>query len=98
MQGIEVRNSIEGEQPSLAIDDELPVPVLAGDLDDPRISIAPVVATSGDQTDAIALAFEAETVAVVFSLRRADSTSPAKPLGFLHQFLTRLDHRRHLLR
>jgi hypothetical protein len=42
MQGIEARDAVEGEQYSLAIDDELLAPVLGRGLDDPRIAVGPV--------------------------------------------------------
>jgi hypothetical protein len=40
--------------------------VLARRLDDPRVSVGPVVAPLGDQADAVAVALQPETVAVIF--------------------------------
>ena len=72
MQGAEVRDAVEGEQHGLAVDDELLMPVLARDLDDPRIAVAPVGAAARDQADAIPLALEAKTIAVVLHFVQPD--------------------------
>ena len=72
MPGIEARDAVEGEQYSLAIDDELLAPVLGRGLDDPRIAVGPSVAAPRDQTDAIPVTLEAEALAVIFDFMQSD--------------------------
>ena len=76
-------DAVESKQHGLAMDDELPMPVLEGDLDYPRISVAPVVATSRDQAYAIALAFEAEAAAIVLQFVQPDRATGTEdaPVG-----------------
>src|SRR5215831_9764524 len=72
VQGVEVSDAVDPKQHGHAIDHELPEPLLACGLDDPRIAVAPVGAASGDQTDAIPDALEAAAVAVVFHFVEPD--------------------------
>jgi hypothetical protein len=60
VQGVEVGDAIDTEHDRLAVNDELPMPVLARRLDDPGIAIGPVVRASGDQANAIPIALQAE--------------------------------------
>ena len=53
---------------ALAIEDELLLPVLQRGLDNPGISLGPVVAATGDQPNTIGIALEAEAVAVILDL------------------------------
>ena len=58
---------------------ELPIEPLLADLarrlDDPRVSLRPVIAAAGDQPDAIAIALNAETEAVLLDLVKPFRTS-----------------------
>jgi hypothetical protein len=63
VQDVEVSDAVDTEHDSLAVNDELPMPVLKRRLDDPGIAIGPVVAASGDQANATAVALQAETPA-----------------------------------
>jgi len=58
---------------SSGLADGLPLPVIAGGLDDPGVTLGPIVAALGDQPDAIAVPLEAQAIAVVFDL--------VKPVG-----------------
>ena len=67
---------------SLAVDDELLLAVLEGCLDNPRISLGPVMAIAGNQSDAIAVPFNTEAVAVILDfMERAFERSSAPPRG-----------------
>jgi hypothetical protein len=68
VQGVEVGDAIDAKHHGLAIDHELPVPVLARCLDDPRVAVRPVVATARNQAHAFAVPLQPEAVAVVFDL------------------------------
>jgi len=59
VQGAEIGDAIDTEHDRLAVNDELPMPVLQRRLDDPGIAIGPVIAASGDQANAIPLALQA---------------------------------------
>jgi hypothetical protein len=59
VQGVEISDAVDTEHDSLAVNDKLPMPVLQRGLDDPGIAIGPVVAASGDQSNAIPLALQA---------------------------------------
>jgi hypothetical protein len=69
MQGVKIGDAIDAQDDSLAIDDKLLYAVLACRLDDPRIAVGPVVAAARDQPDAVAVALDAEAVAVVFDCK-----------------------------
>jgi hypothetical protein len=57
VQAIEIGDAVDAdEQHGLAIDHELPVPVLQRSLDDPRKATGPVVAAPRDQAHAITVA------------------------------------------
>jgi len=60
VQCAEVGDGIDTEHDSLAVNDELLMPVLKRRLDDPGIAIGPVVRASGNQ--AISVALQAEAV------------------------------------
>jgi hypothetical protein len=47
MKRIEIGNAVDAKDDSLAIDDELLLPVLQRSLDNPRIAVRPVVARRG---------------------------------------------------
>lgn len=51
---------------SLPVNDKLLLAVLERGLDDPVISVGPVVAVPGDQAHPVAVALKAQAVAVVF--------------------------------
>ena len=65
---VEVGDAIDAKHHGLAIDHELPVPVLARCLDNPRVAVRPVVATARNQAHAFAVPLQPEAVAVVFDL------------------------------
>jgi hypothetical protein len=65
MQRVEVRDAVNAEHYSLAIEHKLPMSVLQRGLDDPGIPIGPVVTASGDQARAVTVALQAEAIAVV---------------------------------
>jgi hypothetical protein len=67
VQGVEVGDAAEAEHDCLAVDDELPMPVLQRRLDDPREAIGPVVRAARDQANAIPVALQAQALAVVFT-------------------------------
>src|SRR5262252_7902057 len=71
VQGVKVSDAVDPKQHGHAIDHELPEPLLACGLDDPRIAVAPVVAAPRDQANAIPIALQAEAIAVI--LRGANS-------------------------
>jgi hypothetical protein len=52
MQRVELRDAVNAEHYSLAIEHKLPMSVLQRGLDDPGIPIGPVVTASGDQARA----------------------------------------------
>jgi hypothetical protein len=56
VQRLEVGNAVNPEHYGLAINDEMVLPDLARGLDDPGVSIGPIVATARDQPHAIARA------------------------------------------
>ena len=66
MQGIEVGNTIDAKHDRFAIDHEMPLSVLQRGVDDPRIALGPVIAIAGDQAHAVAIALDAQAVAVIF--------------------------------
>ena len=74
MQCAEVGDAIDTEHDSLAVNDELLMPVLKRRLDDPGIAIGPVVRASGNQ--AISVALQAEAVSVVLNL-----VQPVRAIG-----------------
>jgi hypothetical protein len=51
---------------ALAIDDELLAPILERSLGDPREALRPVIATTGDQPDPVAVTLHSEAVTVIF--------------------------------
>jgi hypothetical protein len=63
---IEVRNAVHAENNRLAVDDELGLPVPQCGFGYPRISLCPVKAVSGEQPDTITVAFQAQTIPVIF--------------------------------
>lgn len=65
VQGIEIGSSIDVQDHSLAIEDELRGPDLQRCLDDPRIALGPVVAAFGDQTHPVVLPHQFHAVAVI---------------------------------
>ena len=73
MQGVEVGDAIH---PELAIDDELALPDLPGDLHDP--GKAPVVAALGEQPHAVVVALNTKPVAVVFDLVEPIGAVPSR--------------------
>ena len=68
MQLIEIGDAVNAEDDGLAIDDELLVAVFQRGLDDPGIAFGPVVSAARDQPHAIAVALDAQAVAVIFDL------------------------------
>lgn len=67
MQRVEIRDAVEAEDDGLAIDDELLLPVLQRGLYDPRIALGPVITVAGDQPHTIAIAPQADTIAVILN-------------------------------
>jgi len=68
MQGVEVGNTVDAEDDRFAIDDELLHPVLERGFHDPGISPGPVISVARDQPHGIAIALEAQAIAVVLDL------------------------------
>src|SRR4051794_11550594 len=68
VESIEVGNPVDAENHGLAIEREPLLPDLARGLNDPWIPVGPVVAASGDQANAVAVALQPEPVAVVLDL------------------------------
>ena len=66
MESIEVRNAVDPKDHGLAIDNELLHAVLQRSLGDPWIALGPVVAVAGDQPHTIAVALDAQAIAVIF--------------------------------
>jgi hypothetical protein len=65
---VEVGDAIDTQDYGLAVEDEALLADLASRLDDPGIPIGPVIAAPGDQACAVAVALQAEAIAVVFDL------------------------------
>jgi hypothetical protein len=53
---VEVRDPVNTQEHSLAIEDELLGPDATSGLNDQRIAVAPVVAVAGEQPDPVAMA------------------------------------------
>jgi hypothetical protein len=66
MQGAEIQDAVNAKHHGLAVDHELHDPVLQRRLDNPRISIGPIIAVPGDQAHAVTVALQPQPVAVVF--------------------------------
>jgi hypothetical protein len=65
VQCVQIRNAVDTEHHGRVIENELPLQDFPCRLDDPWISVGPVVATSRDQAHAVAVALQPEPVAVV---------------------------------
>jgi hypothetical protein len=70
VQPIEIGNAVDAMQDRLAIDDERSCAVSQRGLDDQRVTIAPVIAVSGEQPNALALALDDQAIAVVLDLMK----------------------------
>jgi hypothetical protein len=68
VQPVEIRNAVDAEQHRFAIDHERAVPVSQRGLGDQREAAAPVVAVPCPQPNAVALALNDQTVAVMFDV------------------------------
>jgi hypothetical protein len=68
MQAVEIRDAVDAEQHSLAIDDERARSIAQRRFDDQRIAVGPVVPVEGEQPHALALALDDQPVAVVLDL------------------------------
>jgi hypothetical protein len=66
VQGIEIGDAVDAEHHGLTINDKMPGPVLQGGLDDPRITVSPVVPVACQQPDAIAITVNDQAKAVIF--------------------------------
>jgi hypothetical protein len=66
MQSVEVGNTINAKNDGLAIDHELLHPVLQRGFDNPGIALGPVVSIAGNKPHAVAVALNAQPVAVIF--------------------------------
>src|SRR6516225_9499680 len=73
VQRIEVRNAVHAEHNGLAVEHEPLLPYLVRRLDDPRVSLRPVITAAGDQPHVVANPFNAKAVAVILDL--------VKPVG-----------------
>jgi len=60
VQRVEIGDAVDAKDDGLAIDHEVLGAVLQRGLDDPRITLRPVIATLGDQADAIAIALDGD--------------------------------------
>jgi hypothetical protein len=76
VQRVEVGNAVDAEHHGFAIDHELLESIFQCHLNDPRIAAGPVVAASGDQAHAVAVALSAEAIAVILHFR-----SQSGPVG-----------------
>jgi hypothetical protein len=65
VQGVEVGKTVDAQNDCLAIDHELLHPGFQRGLDNPGITLGPIVAVAGDQPDTVAVAFDAQPVAVI---------------------------------
>jgi hypothetical protein len=68
MQGIEIGISVNAQDDCLAVQHEPLRPYLPRGLDDPRITVGPVVTAPCDEAHVITVALQAEAVAVVLDL------------------------------
>jgi len=68
MQSLEIRNPIDAQQHGFAVDDERTRPVLQRGFDDQWITIGPVMAVAGEQTDALVLTLDNQPIAVMLDL------------------------------
>lgn len=84
VQRIEIGDAVNAEHNRFAIERKLPMPVLQCCLDDPGIPIGPVVSAARDQAHAVAVALQAEAIAVVFY-----SCSQSGPAGALVDLVRR---------
>ena len=73
MQGVKVGDTIDAQDHGLAVEHEPLLTDLTGRLNDPGIAVRPVVAASGDQVHAVAVALEAEAVTVIVYLMESQS-------------------------
>src|ERR1700757_4067192 len=69
MQSVEIRDAIDTQDHGLALEYEPFLPDLACCLDDPRITVSPVVTAACDQPPAIPVALQPQPVAVVLHLK-----------------------------
>jgi len=65
MQRVEVGDAIDAQHDGLSVDDESGLAHLAGRFDDPRISVGEVLAATGHQAHALAVALKPQPVAVI---------------------------------
>ena len=68
MQRIEVGNAIHPKGHGLAVDNKTLLPVLQRSFHNPRKTLGPVVTATGNQPHAVAVALNAQPVAVVLDL------------------------------
>jgi hypothetical protein len=78
MQSVEIGDAVDAEHHGLAINDELPLPVLQRSLDDPGIALSPIKTVPGKQARPIAVAMDDHAIAV-----ELDLVKPARPAGNL---------------
>ena len=72
MQRVEVRHAVDAEDHRLAVNDEMPAPVIQGGFDDPGKAAGPIVAAPGVQPNALVLAYDDQAIAVVFDLMQPE--------------------------
>jgi len=68
MQRVEIGITVNAQDHSLAVDDKMLGPVLQCSFNDPGESLCPIVSASGNQPNPIAIALNAQPVAVVLDL------------------------------
>jgi hypothetical protein len=68
VQPVKIRDAVDAEQHSLAVDHERARSVPQRGLDDQRIAVGPVVAIAGEQPDALAFALNDQAVPVMLDL------------------------------
>jgi hypothetical protein len=66
MQSVEIGISVNAQDDRLAIDDKALLPVFQRRFSDPWIAFGPVIAAFGYEPHAVAVAFHAEAIAVVY--------------------------------
>ena len=68
LQSVEIGVSIDAQDDSLAIDDELLLAVLQSGFNDPGETLCPIVSAARDQPNPIAVALNAQAVTIVLDL------------------------------
>jgi hypothetical protein len=68
MQRVEIRDAIDAKDDGLTVDDELLHPVLQRGLDDPRVTLGPIVAIPSYQPHPVAVAMNEQPISIISQL------------------------------